>query len=272
MQHLGWYLNPYEDVETVQKTFAVLLGKNTRHGYAPDYAARLKSCLSKLTNTIYRITVVTHNETTSNGTRASVFGFQVGRNQAAEVERILRTNKETHYNGMYLKFKSEKQDRKQHDISMINIQKLPSVYSGVPILGITADGAELIRQAIITASFVRNSKLPLDLEATHLSGHIGKHMVITPVDQLNTMRTFLTDLIVSHHAQLASATFPEGPRLQEARQTSSSASDSVSVLSYDPFGDLSNCETNTDTHYTANPQSFPYLHDQAINQLPTPGP
>jgi len=40
--------------------------------------------------------------------RVSAFGFQVGQTQDADAERILRTNKETHHNGMHMKFKSKK--------------------------------------------------------------------------------------------------------------------------------------------------------------------
>jgi len=75
MQHFGWYLNPYADVETVQKIFAVLLGKNTLHGHAPDYAFFLREHLKRSCGQHYNVTTVTHNESTLNGTRVSVFGF-----------------------------------------------------------------------------------------------------------------------------------------------------------------------------------------------------
>jgi len=141
-------LNPHEDAETVQKIFAVLLGKNTRRGHAPDCAARLRPCLRVLTNTVCRIAVVAHNETTSDGTTKSVCVWissrpNSGCRRREDSEDQQRNSPQRHAHEVQEQ-KSKKQDRQQRGISMINIQKLPSVHSGVPISGIAETGAELI--------------------------------------------------------------------------------------------------------------------------------
>lgn len=112
LQHLGWYISYYADTEPIQRMFAVVLGKNPRHGYGPDYAKRVQQFLLTKTGTLFNITSAAHNETLSDGTRVRVMGLQVGRSVAQTVERELRASTEKEYNGIRLRYKSNKRDRK----------------------------------------------------------------------------------------------------------------------------------------------------------------
>ena len=46
MAHLGWYIQSYNDTETVQKIFAIIQAKNTRHCYGKGIAERIRKSLN----------------------------------------------------------------------------------------------------------------------------------------------------------------------------------------------------------------------------------
>ena len=96
-------------------------------------------------------------------------------------------------------------------------------------------------------------------------------MAIVPVEFVNNMRTFLTELLLNHRTSFKTEDFPDGPRLQESRPPPTS--NNVSVITQDPFGDLATNASVTELiHSVPTNVSFQQQHEQTLSKMPIPGP
>jgi hypothetical protein len=262
MQHLKWFLSEYDDNETQQKIFAVLLGKNPRRGFGLDYSRRIRKALYKSTGQEYNITAVIHNETLLKGEKIQVYGLQIGRSQSGIVEAALRKMKGK-CDGLFLRFKSDKKDRVNYEKSMRNIQALPTIYTGIPMTGLDNDTATELR--LLLQQHPAKYPLPLDLESTHLTATQGKYMAIVPQEKVGIIRDYLRELFTNNPTAYRSAEYPEGPTLTPPRQKET---DDLSDISPDAFGDLTVAASHTDQTTAGTTLSYAERRQKVTDYLP----
>ena len=121
-----------------------------------------------------------------------------------------------------------------YDKSLTNIAYLPSTFTGVPIIGISPEGAKHLRQEL--KDNPPPTSLPVDLEGTHLTERLGKYMVTTPIEDYNAVKAHVGQLLDRHHALYVSEQFDTPPMIQSSRKAPTSEPEDD--ISQDMFGDL----------------------------------
>lgn len=272
MNKFGWYLNPYEGIEPNQKIIAFICGKNTSHGYPRGYADRIKQALKeKDPEFSFRLSVVPYSDRKSDGTRVSVFGVQIGRSQAKALEKAMRSVG-SNFNGLYVKYKTEKKDYAAYDRALENILHVPSTYTGIPLIGLGDLGASHLLTDLKQHSGL-SFQYPVDVEATHLATKLGKYMVLCPVLHLEQVKQAILELFSNQIDKYSDPSFPDGPAIQPPRPTQPSKTSPPPSITQDPFGDLSVLADQSTAQSTVRTiVTFKSKRQHALRNLPAPGP
>ena len=161
----------YNDLGSVSRVVAILQGKNPNYGYAKDYSGRSMTSLKGTPAEFHNISAILHTDVTSTGERVRVWALQVEDSIAPVVEAAMRDviNRLGSLNGLHPHFKTDKKNPAVYDRTLRNISHLPATYTGVPIIGVSPDGAQLLRQELQTNP---PHTSPIDLEGTSLTDRI----------------------------------------------------------------------------------------------------
>ena len=255
-----WYVTEYLDLGSIPKVIAIVQGKNPNYGYSKDYSGRSMGSLKGTPAEFHNISAIPHTDVTSTGERVKVWGLQVEESIAPVVEAAMRDviKRLGSLNGIHPRFKTDKRNSAMYDRTLKNIAHLPATYTGVPIIGVSPEGAQILRQELQTNP---PHPLPIDLEGTSLTDRIGKYMVTTPMSHFNETKQYISRLLTLHHAQCSSDKFETAPMLQEQRRAPTN--DPEDEASQDIFGDLSVASRNSGATNMSNRARRQILMDTA---------
>ena len=189
------------------------------------------------------------------------------RSQAKALEKAMRAVG-SNFDGLYVKYKSEKTNYEAYDRALDNILHVPNTYTGIPLIGLTDLGA-----SNLLTDLTQNSGLtfqyPVDVEATHLATKFGKYMVLCPIIHLDQVKQAFTDLFSQMVDRYSDPSFPDGPALQPPRPKMPPKKSPPPSINHDPFGDLS---VLADQSTVKTIVTFKSCRQQALKNLPAPGP
>jgi myosin heavy subunit len=199
---------------------------------------KVTAYLKEKTGKDYNITVVIHNENSTNNEKVRVLGLQVASSKVEEVKVALRGGGSI--KGLFLRLKEDKMEKKNraaYKISVDNVQLVGKICTGTAIHGLDPVKAPMLEEHIRTAK--ENNligKAPTDLETTPQTKENGKHMLVHGIDQRDNARAMLKQHFEDNGEQYKTTEYPEVPTVSDATFTNN---DELSCISVDFYGDLS---------------------------------
>ena len=194
--------------------------------------------LKEKTGKDYNITVVIHNEYSTNNEKVIVLGLQAASSKVEEVKESLRGG--ASINGLFLRMKGDKMKKNNkaaYKISVDNVQMVGKICTGIAIHGLDPDKAPMLE--VYFRSAKENKQLgqaPTDLETTPQTKENGKHMLVHGIDQRDNVRTMLKQHFEEYGEDYKTSRYPEVPTVSER---TFAPTDELSCISADFYGDLS---------------------------------
>mgnify|MGYP000223139093 CR=1 FL=1 len=148
--------------------FAFVQAKNPKYTHRDGVVEKVTAYLKEKTGKDYNITVVIHNENSTNNEKVRVLGLQVSSSKVEEVKDALRGGGSI--KGLFLRLKEDKMEKKNraaYKISVDNVQLVGKICTGIAIHGLDPLKAPVLEEHIKSAK--ENNLMggaPTDLETT----------------------------------------------------------------------------------------------------------
>ena len=258
MQERKWCMTRHDGKEALRTNIGFLMGKNPNHGFSIDCELHMSNHLSDKCSIETKINVDRCNHRTTDGQKSSS-AWNHSRPFQSQDNHSSNQNSKTCEQPLHF-LRADKKQEAACNTAILNVKCVPEMCTGIPIIGISSAGTDHLRQEL--QANPPNAPTPVNLESTHLSERLGKHMVTAPLSCIAVVKNHVEISLSQNPSLHLDDKFATGPMPQERRRAPIQGPDNKDNDSnslFDPCGDVSvasvgSSKASTTMSHRARPQ------------------